>query len=60
MIVHMIFDDDLIVVRARAEIPGGGIADVMEEVEPGGGYGLLSYDELRALGEGKQDIPVEE
>jgi hypothetical protein len=44
--VSMIPDSDIILIRARAEGPGGMIGDYSEEVLPGGSAFGLTYDEL--------------
>ncbi len=57
MTVFLNFDSDSIVVTALAEsLEDDVLGDMWETVRPGGQFLGYSYDELRALGEGKHDL----
>jgi hypothetical protein len=49
-------EDGAVHIMARAEGPRGLIGDMHHVVRPGESWGDLSYEELRALGEGEHDI----
>jgi hypothetical protein len=52
-------NSDEIEVRARAESPGI-IGDMIEVIKPGESFEELSYDELRAHGNGVMEYPPKE
>jgi hypothetical protein len=46
----------VLLVRVRAEGPGGVLGDLTEEVRPGGSFLGHAYDELAALTQGGHDL----
>lgn len=49
---YFTMDGETVVLRARFEGDGGMVGDAFDECHPGGDWGGLSYDELRAAGAG--------
>lgn len=52
------FDDDVILIR-RSVRDGDLVGDAVREVRPGGSFYYLSYDDLRAQGEGSFELDEE-
>ena len=56
MIIHITQDGDVLEIRLQS--PPGMNADYREQVEPGGEWEGIPYEELHQLGTGQHDVDV--